>query len=217
MINHANKNQKGFTLAEVLVAVSLFTIIMISAIGALLSSNFSYRRSESIKSSLDAVSYTLEDITRNTRTALYIRCDSGASYPETGDYPASFSDPILDSETVPSPADCDPDFGNWGISFESAYGDEETPFDQFSYKIVTKGENAKIYRSRDGGNTYLPLLPNNVYLDPQETRFLVFGTGVDGIQPYVTITLSGYATYKDYTSPFSYQSTVSLRFIDYEI
>lgn len=59
----------GFTLMEVMVAVSIFTIVVTVGIGALLSINSAYRKSQTDRKALDSLTYLLESMSRRMRTA----------------------------------------------------------------------------------------------------------------------------------------------------
>lgn len=62
-------NNKGFTLIEVMVAVSIFTIILTVGIGALLTINNNYQKSQADREAIDSVTYVLESMSRRIRTA----------------------------------------------------------------------------------------------------------------------------------------------------
>ncbi len=210
-------SSSGFTLIEVMVSVAIFTSIMILAIGALLSSNSEYKRTHEIRSSLDTMSYVIEDMSRNIRLGSSIRCEEGFSYPEGSPYPPSFSAVMSEGDTVMNPDSCDTGDGNWGITIEPLNGDSGTPEDQVSYRFVRIGDEAMIYKTKDGGENYYPLTPENVVIDPYKSSFRIFGTGDDGMQPMVVISISGNVFYKEIVTPFNFQTTVSQRFLDYEL
>ncbi len=71
--------QKGFTLIEAIVAIGLFTAVMVIAIGALLSVTVASRKAEAQRRVVDTLSYILEDIARNVRTGYQVGCNT---YPE---------------------------------------------------------------------------------------------------------------------------------------
>ncbi len=216
-VNTKKYNTKGFTLIEVMVSVAIFTSIMILAIGALLTSNKEYRRTNQIRSSMDTMGYIIEDMSRNIRLGSTIRCEEGFSYPEAGVYPPSFSAPMSDADTETNPDSCDTGDGNWGVTIEPFEGDTTTPSDQISYRIVRKGDDAMIYKSDKGGDIYYPLTPETVIIDPYQSGFRIFGTGDDAMQPMVVMSISGKVMYKETETPFSFQTTVSQRQLDYEI
>lgn len=60
---------RGFTLIEVMVAVSIFTIIMTVGIVALLTINNSYRKSQTDRQAIDSITYALESMSRRIRTS----------------------------------------------------------------------------------------------------------------------------------------------------
>ena len=61
---------KGFTLMEVMVSVSIFTIIMVIGIGSLLVINTSNSQSRADREAIDRVSFLLESLTRKIRTGV---------------------------------------------------------------------------------------------------------------------------------------------------
>lgn len=63
------KTNRGFTLMEVMVAVSIFTIVVVVGIGSLLTINSNYRKSQTDRKSIDSLSYVLESMSRRIRTA----------------------------------------------------------------------------------------------------------------------------------------------------
>jgi prepilin-type N-terminal cleavage/methylation domain-containing protein len=68
MSNTSNReNRKGFTLIEIMVSVAIFTIIMTTGIGALVSITNSYRISQQNKQVNDALNFSLESMTRELR------------------------------------------------------------------------------------------------------------------------------------------------------
>jgi prepilin-type N-terminal cleavage/methylation domain-containing protein len=68
MLNTSNcDNRKGFTLIEIMVSVAIFTIIMTTGIGALVSITNSYRVSQEKKQVNDALNFSLESMTRELR------------------------------------------------------------------------------------------------------------------------------------------------------
>lgn len=60
---------KGFTLMEVMVAVSIFAIVVTVGIGALLTINNSYRKAQTSRQAIDSLTYILESMSRSIRTA----------------------------------------------------------------------------------------------------------------------------------------------------
>ncbi len=63
------KRHAGFTLMEVMVSVSIFTIVVIVGIGSLLTINETYRKSQTDRKAVDSLTYNLEAMSRRIRTA----------------------------------------------------------------------------------------------------------------------------------------------------
>lgn len=63
------KSAAGFTLMEVMVAVTIFTIVVVVGIGALLTINGTYRKAQTDRKAVDSLTYILESMSRQMRTA----------------------------------------------------------------------------------------------------------------------------------------------------
>lgn len=69
------KYAEGFTLIEMLVAIALFSIIMVMAVGSLLSIIDANRQAQVKKTVVNNLHFALENMTRNIRTGRYFHCD----------------------------------------------------------------------------------------------------------------------------------------------
>jgi prepilin-type N-terminal cleavage/methylation domain-containing protein len=67
-IHRTKKRIQGFSLVEMMVAISIFTIIMTFGVGALLSTTNAYKSAQNQKESMDALAFALESMTRDLRT-----------------------------------------------------------------------------------------------------------------------------------------------------
>lgn len=74
MILKSNKSKKGFTLVEILISVSLFTVIVTISMGALLSIFDANRKTQSLKTVMDNLNLALEDMSRTVRFAEHYHC-----------------------------------------------------------------------------------------------------------------------------------------------
>ena len=186
---------RGFTLIETMIAVALFTVIVTIGIGAVLNSNNSYKKSQTVRSVLDNLSFIMEDMSRNIRLGSDYHCGN-----------------ISNIET---PQDC----ASPSLTFalEGQNGVSRNTADQFVYGITTDdGVNYKIIKSIDSVVTSKTLTPSEVSIDPAASGFTVIGSAPfpDTTQPRVIIRLSGTVTYKDLVSKFNIETTVSQRLID---
>lgn len=90
MINHFNKkNNKGFTLIELMVSLMIFTVITIAAVGSLYAVNNASKKVQSMRSILDNLTFAVESISRTVRTANSVVC--GGSLNSSGDPNCTFA------------------------------------------------------------------------------------------------------------------------------
>ena len=189
-----NKNKKrGFTLVEMMVAVSLFAIVMVVASSALLTVIDADRRARAESSVLDNLDTALESMTRSIRVGSHYYCGIGASG-RVNDCPS----------------------GGTAFTFEP-YGGNPLTNDQWVYSWSSTGPYAgEILRSKDDGLSYLPLTATSSGLSISSVRFYVTGsTEGDNFQPKVTITIEGIAGPKPSDQvPFNVETTLSQRLYD---
>ncbi|MBU6370773.1 MAG: prepilin-type N-terminal cleavage/methylation domain-containing protein [Patescibacteria group bacterium] len=74
MSGPAHSREKGFTLVEMLVATAIFTVVMTSAIGALVSIIGANDRSQSLKTVMDNVSFAVGQMARGIRSGTSYAC-----------------------------------------------------------------------------------------------------------------------------------------------
>ena len=151
----------------------------------------------------------MEDLSRNARTGYDYHC---------------FETAMGDNSTFNTPLSCP--LGGMGVAFEHDYGDQTTNDDQWVYYIeeVQEGQGARLFKSTDGMGSYVQMTPDEVKLDLNSSYFVVSGAeapdpealdGGDQNQPIMTIRLSGNILYKGVPTPFSLQTTVSQRLLDF--
>lgn len=77
IFNKINSFEKGFTLIELMVSISIFMMIMLAAMGSLFVSLDAARRVRAQQVAIDSVNYAVESMTRSIRLGTkYISCDS---------------------------------------------------------------------------------------------------------------------------------------------
>ena len=84
MINFSLKNKKGFTLVEMMVAIAVFSVVMVTAMSALLNVIDANNKARAIKIAVDNVSFALEGISKDMRMGTDYRCLDDAGNPVTG-------------------------------------------------------------------------------------------------------------------------------------
>jgi len=182
----------GFTLVETMVAISLFLIIVVIGMGALLNSNLLHLKSRDMRSIIDSLSYIMEDMSGNLRTGYSYRC-----FPTAGTIDMGI------------PRSCE---SGWAIVFKPQNYNSITNNNQWVYYI----NNSKIFKSTDNGVTYTQLNPDEVSIG-QSYAFSVLGAEPppgDSQQPFVIIKLVGTITSKGVVTPFYLQTSASQRTID---
>jgi type II secretory pathway pseudopilin PulG len=193
--------KRGYTIIEMMIAISLFIIIIMTGMEALLNANLLHQKSQSMRSILDNLSFVMEDMSRNLRTGYHYRCVTV----ESTDLSAG------NIETPKSGQNC------WGIAFEYQDGIINNPNDQWVYFIDSTG---KIFKATSGPynlSNFIQLTPDEISIDVVSSVFNVEGAEPppgDSRQPFVTIKLVGNITFKNIVSPFSLQTSVSQRQID---
>lgn len=185
----------GYTIIETMIAVSLFLVVVMSGMGALLNANLLHNKAKDMRSIMDNLNFAMEDMSRNLRTGYNYHCIT--------------SNRVVDYTT---PLSCEEGNGR-GIAFISALDQQ-----QWVYYI----DDGVLKKSKAGGadGSFVPIsIPNEVVID--QGSFVVLGAEppVDSSspaerQPLVTIRLAGHIDYKGVITPFSLQTSVSQRNID---
>ncbi len=208
-----NKNNKGYTIIETMIAISLFIVIVEIGIGAILNANLISQKSRDIRSVVDNLNFVMEDMSRNMRTGYNYHCFLPL---ETA--------PATSSDVYSTPRSC---VSGWAISFEPATGvasydgiDDAKDDDQWVYAIVNIAGKGKIFKATKGpynGSTSVQLTPDEINIDTTASTFSVLGAEPypgNQQQPFVTVKLVGTITLKGVVTPFSLQTSVSQRFVD---
>lgn len=181
----------GFTLVEVMIAITLFTAIMIIGTGAVLQTNAVHKKTQTMRSIMDNLNFIMEDMARNLRLGYSYECNAAV--------------PTSPTVITPTPTDCVN--GGSSLAFISADG---TPF---VYAIGSvSGSPVSVFKSKNG-EAVIKLNPDEVVINPR-SGFNVYGTEIGGNQPRVVIRLSGTITAKNVSTDFDLETTVSQRLLD---
>ncbi len=76
-----NKYTRGFTLVELMVSVSIFIIVMTISTGSILSVFDANRKTQSLRSVMDNLNFSLESMTRTIRFGTNYHCDDAVTPP----------------------------------------------------------------------------------------------------------------------------------------
>jgi prepilin-type N-terminal cleavage/methylation domain-containing protein len=181
--------KKGFTLIELLVSVAIFSVVMVIAMGALLSISAAERKAETLKTVMDNLNLSMESMTRSIRTGYNYHCGIGGSGPQDCSSGQSYLTlTAVDGSTI---AYC---LNGGVIRRQTVIGSASTNCsDTTVFLAMTAPE----------------IVVNNL-------TFYVKGAPLaDSTQPKVTITLTGYVNVSGTaSSTFTLQTSVTQRIYD---
>ena len=179
----------GFSLIEILVSVAVFSMVMLIAVGSLLTLVEANRKAQALKSVMNNLNFSLENMSRAIRLGTDYHCGLGL---------------------VEEPHSCID--GDTQLAFESEVGDPGTPDDQVIYRISING--TQLEQSIDGGATFIGITAPEVVIE--DFKFYVIGAErSDRLQPRVIMTIRGYAGVSlRAKSNFNLQTMVSQRILD---
>lgn len=182
------KNNGGFTLVELMVASSIFAMIMLVSIGALLTTFGTAKNSRALRIAMDNVNFAMESMTRSIRTGTDYTCiEQGGSVNISGD----------DVE----PLDC-PN-GGILIAFTPQQG---SPFSRVAYQL----SDNTLKRYDNLTPTGVPIVSSDVEIE--QLNFIVNGSPRDdNIQASVYIIMKGTVTVKGNPISFAIQTMASQR------
>jgi prepilin-type N-terminal cleavage/methylation domain-containing protein len=209
--------KQGFTLVEVLVSITLFTVVAIGGISAVVVSKSAYEKSQAIKATSDSLMFVIEDISRTARLGDLYRCLQISGTPSVS------LEEIEEADDSAPGQDCE------GVSYEPfwnpAPGD---PQDQIIYVFAesTDGTGALFTRSLDDetagglievyGQYFQRITPNNLDIDLTRSGFDVIGAEDFISQPRIIMRIHGTITERNQTTELSLQTTISQRAIRVE-
>ena len=181
-------NKRGFTLIEMLVSVAIFATVMVIALGALLSMSESDRKSQTLKSVINNLNFSLDSMSRSLRTGDNYHCDAAVP-------------PVTD------PRDCIASVAS-SIAYRSGAG--STVVYCRGTGTACSSSGVAVLRSINGGVTFAPITSPEVVIS--NLTFYVVGAQSATIQPKVTILLSGAVQVSgSQQSQFNLQTSVTER------
>jgi prepilin-type N-terminal cleavage/methylation domain-containing protein len=190
--------QKGFTLIELMVATSIFMMVMLMAMGSLIVSSNAAKKSQSLRLTMDNVNFALETMTRSLRTGTNYSC--------------VYSGGSIDLSTTPPPSDCPLESNKPGslVAFVPAVTDPNNPPLPLAYQKVARpsGGTSTLQRCDQNGCTDIV----SAQVDVEDLRFYVDGSRPDDfIQPKVYIMMRGTVLIKGEPTSFAVQTIASQR------
>ena len=187
----AEYKASGFTLIELMVSVSIFTVIMVMAMGSLLITLDAKKKSEALSFTMDNLNFAMESMTRSLRMGTNYNCVNT----------------IILNNGDTSVHDCD---NGKLIAFTSseAFGSNSS-----STRMAYKIDNDTITRCFPPSDCR-NMISNNIIIDEANSGFYVEGSETNDGQPSIYIKISGYMMVKNDEIPFAVQTMVSQRKLD---
>jgi len=190
------RKKGGFTIIELMVSMTLFIVVSLISVGALLSIVSADKKAQSLKSVVNNLNFAIESVSKSVRVGSSYHCRDivGANVPAPS--------------ALDSPRDCSS--GGNLIAYEASGGDRDDPNDN----VVYWQEGDQIMRSIDGGASFVGLTAPEVVITG--LRFHVLNTSTsDSLQPRVVIIIRGTVDLgQKATTKFNIQTSVSQREID---
>lgn len=184
-----NKKDEGFTLVELMVALTLFTFITLAMVSSLYAINNSYRKVVAMRGVLDNLNFAVESMSRTIRTSSDITCD--------GELATSGARNCLFPNNPKS-----------RISMKSTLGREY----DVEYRLNTSTK--QIEKRIDEGSGYGDWIAiTSPEISVEKLSFFVHNSNTsDEAQPYVIMLVSGVATaYTGETTEFALHTLISQR------
>src|SRR5574343_971807 len=76
---YLKNNKSGYTIIETMIAVSVFLVVIMIGMGALLNANSIHQKSQNMRSIMDNLSFVMEDMSRNLRTGYNYHCSDSSN------------------------------------------------------------------------------------------------------------------------------------------
>lgn len=198
-INNQQKNNSGFTLIELMVATSLFVVIMLSSMSALFMLLGESKNSRALRFAMDNVNFAMDSMTRSIRMGSNYYCvEDGFKMPT--------------SNTIGDGKDCIN--GGYILAFIPQIKEGETESSLIGYmRVESPDESGKftIKKCTDNDiNSCVPIVSPDVNIDV--LKFFVKGTeSSSGEQPSVYIIMKGTVMVKGVPISFAVQTLASQR------
>ena len=190
---------RGFTLIEMMVSVSIFAIVMAVSTASILGIIDANYKAQALKSVMDNLNLALEEMSRQIGDGITYHCGTTGVYTTVQDC-GHINAPLLDPQSQ--------------IVFEPRHG-TASPSDQVIYgRNVDASGRGWIEKSFDAGTTFFPITAPEI--DIKNLKFYVHGSDpLDRKQPRVFMIIQGTASIKDKVkTEFFIQTSASQSYID---
>lgn len=190
--------QSGFTLVELMVSISIFTIVVVAVIGSVYTANASARKVQATETVLNNVNFAMGAMVRTIRTGTIISCSDAINLPvdTTGEDNCNATDSTSGSIVVRNTLGRE--------SYVKYYWDSDTDSIKKSELFITNGVVASQWSE--------PVALTAPSVSVTGSRFNFIGLDITNeYQRGVSIVISGFAKTDKNSTPFSMQTFVSQR------
>lgn len=188
------KQKKGFTLIEVMVSVSIFTVVMVVALGAILAIVSANRKAQALHTVINNVNLAVETMTRDLRTGYNykcgdLECSEGVAYDEISFYSLQVAETREEEEPLP-----------------------------VSYRRTVDADGKGYLEKNIDGEGWVQITDGSV--DIEGLSFRVWGVRTlarsgDTDQPKIILNLKAKITAYGNSSEFAIQTFISQRYLDF--
>lgn len=193
-------SRRGFTLVEMIVAFGIFSIVMVVAVGSLVSLIEANHKAQALKTVVNNMHFALENISRNLRTGLVYHCDIAEGTL------------TMARDCAQNPASSIIFTARNGKRMVYKYTPTTESYGFIDRAVIATGEEWRL----NDPTTFVPITSPEIRIE--QLRFYVDGTGTaDHEQPRVLIVAKGSLQGKSKViSRFTIETLVSQRFLDVE-
>ena len=187
---------KGFTLVEIMVAVSIFAIVAVVAVAALLTANRINRKAQATKLVMDNLNFAMDSILFKLKKGSGYYCFTDGEQPDESPIPYDGT------------KNCPEEPGNandGGSAIATTYVSEDQ---QFFYRLNETDGRGEIQFATPGNNFVAITSPA---IDIDRLKFYVDGAGSRLTQPRVLITVYGTAQVGQDSTDFALETAVTER------
>jgi len=198
-INNSKINKNlGFTLIELMVATTIFSIIMIIAIGSLITTLGIAKNYRALNFAMDNVNFAMESMTRSIRMGTNYYCVKDGDSITMVNNPDAFKDCEINESAT--------ERGTFIAFIPQNY----TNGNRVGYKLAKKSDGINYTIERCDGNTCVSIVSSDVNIE--KLNFIVKGSDPDdGVQASVYILIRGNIVIKGVKNSFAIQTMASQR------
>lgn len=208
----AQVSKKGFTLIEMMVSVTLFLVVMVIALGAVMAIIDGNKKTQAITSVANNLSSAVESMVRDIKTGYKYKCGVG------------HASVVSENDTTYT---CDASSAESVINFTSTISGAPRPVQYYLYEdplthrkgikkfFCPSNVNDPAINCTPGSSNFKDLMITSPDIDIQEMSYYVNNPAAGTGQPGVFIILKGTAYInKTQSSDFSIQTFVSQRLLN---